>query len=251
MAATLQNTSNINKLILRVTVDTLWTRLEKLKQSVEIEEDMIGNWCHVFRLLRCRLKYRMSIVDSLPLTLLIHFDLQMCVFLFALNFSLSPAQLMDLLGSAEVKTVWREVLARAHKEEGPDYMGLPDVLPLVAVLWKVRSASGEPAAKEGEVEAEVSMDTEEQKVEDEPVIVDEEARTEDGDTMETRGIHFVQDVLNFFLNDKGSYDEFSNNQVRSIMSAITCFVSPLSFFLFLRLFILLFVILFVKFFFLF
>jgi hypothetical protein len=116
MAEMLQNTSNINKLILAATVDTLWNRLQKVLQSEEPDEGMAENWCHVFRSLRCRLKNRSNLVENLAPTLLIHFDLQMCTFLFALNFSLSPAQLFAFLGSEEVKFVWFEVLRRTHMD---------------------------------------------------------------------------------------------------------------------------------------
>ena len=61
--------SNIESLVLVMTVEILWGRLEEIKQKVEnngneADEhtvELMANWCHVFRALRYRLKFRRNL----------------------------------------------------------------------------------------------------------------------------------------------------------------------------------------------
>ena len=61
--------NNIDCLILVMTVEILWGRLEEIKQKVEnsgnsFDEsalELMENWCHVFRALRYRLKFRRNL----------------------------------------------------------------------------------------------------------------------------------------------------------------------------------------------
>jgi hypothetical protein len=48
----------------------------------------------------------------LPLTELARFDLQMCTFLFALNFSVPPLQLLRFLQHKDVQRIWTAILER-------------------------------------------------------------------------------------------------------------------------------------------
>lgn len=96
---------------------------------------LMGNWCHVFRALRYRLKFRRNLTTILPLTELARFDLQMVAFLFALNFGISPERLLKILRDKEVINKWEAIIGKANKEVAK-YRGLYDIFALLAVLWK-------------------------------------------------------------------------------------------------------------------
>jgi hypothetical protein len=61
--------ANAESLILVMTVEILWGRLEEIKQKVEnsgneadeFAVELMANWCHVFRSLRYRLKFRRNL----------------------------------------------------------------------------------------------------------------------------------------------------------------------------------------------
>jgi hypothetical protein len=193
MATMLENPAKIDSLIWIMTVEILWERLEEIKQDhVKGTADLLTNWCHVFRALRCRLKFRRNLARVLPLIELVRFDLQMCVFLYALNFSVVPEKLLQHLRDQSVLKVWESILKSSHKE-GAQYNGLHDILPLLSALWMVATV------EVGNVQK---------------------------NTSKSRcGSHFVEDVLSYFLQDKGPFMDFTGTEFNIFIESAKYFVS--------------------------
>lgn len=193
MADLLKSPANISKLIYEVTVEILWNRLttliakETTKEGDELNrQDNAENWFHVFRTLRGRLKYRRSITGPLPPSHVIFFDMQMCTYLLALNFVMPPHQVIATFCDPEVKQEWNVLL-----DKGENYKGVEDMLPLLAVLWKVVSKKAPQA----------------------------EAPTKQGG-------YFARDVFAYFLQDKGPYGaDVADKALKTFLANSSAFVS--------------------------
>lgn len=120
-------------IILQLTAKVLWDRLEGLIRAGD-EEEKFQNWGQVFCSLRSRLKNRRTVSSLLPLPELHTFDLQMCLYLYCLNFQVSPADTLKDQNTTNVKDVWRTLTSRVNKDT---YRGLEAVLPLVTSLFVV------------------------------------------------------------------------------------------------------------------
>lgn len=121
--------------ILKLTAKVLWDRLEALIRAANDADSppKFQNWGQVFSSLRARLKCRRTVSSLLPLPELHTFDLQMCVFLFWLNFQATPEDALKHLNNATVKETWKILTTtRANKDA---YRGLEAILSLVATLY--------------------------------------------------------------------------------------------------------------------
>jgi hypothetical protein len=260
MMANVLNPANVESLILVMTVDILWGRLEEIKQKQGSNEvALLANWCHVFRALRYRLKFRRNLTSILPPTELARFDLQVVTFLFALNFSISPANLLRFLQHTEVQRMWVTILEKSRKETAK--YSLSDLLPLLAVLWKVMSEENEKeladtSDKERESERDQGSPENEywrrDNIDDESDLGSEFSYdrgesscsmssdvAERGEEREKRvklrvgvdkakllkcGSHFLRDVLSYFLHDKPAKD-YARTELKIFIESVKVFVS--------------------------
>jgi hypothetical protein len=120
--------------ILQLTVKVLWERLESITQGKSNDPvEMFSNWTHVFCALRARLKCRRTVSSLLASNELYWFDLQMCIFLYSLDFALSPETVFKGLTGPQLKDVWKAAFQKkVHKDT---YIGLEGVLPFVTCLF--------------------------------------------------------------------------------------------------------------------
>lgn len=193
MADLIKSPVNISKLIYKLTVEILWNRLTTLivnKNKGGQGQGDAANWFHVFRALRGRLKYRRSIIGPLPPSHVIHFDIQMCTYLLALNFVMPPHHVIEILSDQWVRQEWNALL-----DKGTNYKGLEDILPLLAVLWKA--------------------------VSNKPTPTKAKAPTKQGG-------YFVRDVFAYFLQDKGPYGaDVGESALKSLLASSSTLVSIL------------------------
>lgn len=220
----------------------------------------MSNWCQVFRALRYRLKFRRNLTTILPLTELARFDLQMVVFLFALNFGISPERVLQILRDKEVISIWDSIMAKANKEVAK-YRGLFDIFALLAVLWKSIDAQNEtlPSSnnnnrnnrsesvdserggreRASSIYVDDNLDRFEMSFDrayerdfdspnlflDEPIVVQkgEEERVDKGKLLK-QGSYFLRDVLSFFLHDKHN-KEYSRTELKIFIESVKVFVS--------------------------
>ena len=129
--------------ILRVTVIVLWERLDGiLRGKLEDAAESLDNWSQVFCALRARLKYRRTLALLLSVNELFWYDLQMCIFLYRLNFNISAKDALADVSGQHVKEAWKVVATlRVHKDT---YRGLEGVLQLIASLCTAAKDKSSP-----------------------------------------------------------------------------------------------------------
>lgn len=122
--------------ILQLTVRVLWERLDGILRGRHDDGvEMLDNWSQVFCALRARLKYRRTLALLLTVNELFWFDLQMCVFLYRLNFDVSVGSALADMNSQHVKEFWK--VASVQRVQKETYRGLEGVLPLISCLFAV------------------------------------------------------------------------------------------------------------------
>jgi hypothetical protein len=129
--------------VLQMTVRVLWEKLEgilKVKNDEEAAEKF-GNWAEVFCSLRSRLKCRRNLSALLPPNELHWFDVQMCIFLYRLNFDTSPQATLVDMNNPQFREVWKTVMQVRQKDT---YKGLEGMLPLAAGLFAAAKNKSTP-----------------------------------------------------------------------------------------------------------
>lgn len=122
------------------------------------------------------------------------FDLQITLFLYALNFSTTTEQLLLTMQDANLRGIWATIAKRSINNI--TYNGLSDIIPLIAAFWAVAKSGRE---------------------------IDEQTKKS--------GVHFVQDILSYFLNDNSLVQDggVNNEQIEMVKSVINTFVSTFAF----------------------